>query len=50
MARRHIQQWLQGLLEDEVTQFLGRARYHRPDECERGYRNEQHEVAQAATP
>ena len=39
MARRHIQQWLQGLLEDEVTQFLGRARYHRRDEGERGYRN-----------
>jgi len=28
MARRHVQQWLQGLLEDEVTQFLGQARYH----------------------
>ena len=25
MARRRMQQWLQGLLEDEVTQFLGRA-------------------------
>ena len=22
--RRHIEQWLQGLLEEEVTQFLGR--------------------------
>lgn len=39
MARRHVQQWLQGLLEDEVTQFLGRARYRRRDEGERGYRN-----------
>jgi len=39
MARRHVQQWLQGLLEDEVTQFLGRARYGRRDEGERGYRN-----------
>ena len=39
MARRHVQQWLQGLLEDEVTQFLGRARYHRRGEGERGYRN-----------
>ena len=38
MARRHVQQWLQGLLDDEVTQFLGRARYRR-DEGERGYRN-----------
>ena len=39
MARRHIEQWLQGLLEDEVTQFLGRARYGRRGEGERGYRN-----------
>ena len=39
MARRHIEQSLQGLLEDEVTQFLGRARYHRRDDGERGYRN-----------
>ena len=39
MARRHIEQWLQGLLEDEVPQFLGRARYHRRDEGERAYRN-----------
>ena len=39
MDRRHIARWLQGLLEDEVTQFLGRARYHRRDEGERGYRN-----------
>ena len=29
MARRHIQQWLQGLLEDEVTEFVGRVRYRR---------------------
>ena len=29
MARRHVQLWLQGLLEDEVTQFLGRSRYRR---------------------
>ena len=39
MARRHIEQWLQGLLEEEVTQFLGRARYDRRGEGERGYRN-----------
>ena len=39
MARHHVQQWLQGLLEDEVTQFLGRTRYRRRDEGERGYRN-----------
>ena len=39
MARRHIEQWLQGLLEDEVTQFLGRARYRRRGEGKRGYRN-----------
>ena len=39
MARRHIEQWLQGLLEDEVTEFLGRARYRRRGEGERGYRN-----------
>ena len=39
MARRHIEQWLQGLLEDEVTQFLGRARYRRREVGERGYRN-----------
>ena len=39
MARRHIEQWLQGLLEDEVTEFLGRARYCRREEGERGSRN-----------
>ena len=39
MARRHVEQWLQGLLEDEVTQFVGRARYHHRGEGERGYRN-----------
>ena len=39
MARRHIQQWLQGLLEDEVTPFLGRARYRHREEDEGGYRN-----------
>ena len=39
MARRHIEQWLQGLLEDEVTEFLGRARYRRREGDERGYRN-----------
>ena len=37
MARRHIEQWLQGLLEDEVTEFLGRTRYRRRGEGERGY-------------
>ena len=39
MARHHIQKWLQGQLEDEVTEFLGRARYRRREEGERGYRN-----------
>ena len=41
MARRHIQQWLQGLLEDEVTEFVGRVRYRRGEEGERRYRNPQ---------
>lgn len=27
MARRDIEQWLQKSLEDEVTQFIGRAPY-----------------------
>ena len=39
MARQQIQQWLQGLLEDEVTEFLGRARYDRRGADEDGYRN-----------
>ena len=37
-ARSRVQGWLQGLLEDEVTQFLGRGKSERsPDR--RGYRN-----------
>ncbi|MCS6997675.1 MAG: IS256 family transposase [Casimicrobiaceae bacterium] len=39
-ARAHIQQWLQHLLEAEVTEFLGRAKSQRraaPQRC--GYRN-----------
>ncbi len=38
MARQHIQQWLQDLLEQEVTEFLGRARYHRRGSNDHGYR------------
>ena len=36
MARRHMQQWLQGLFEDEFIEFLGRARYRRRGEGECG--------------
>lgn len=39
LARQGIQNWLQGLLEEEVTEFLGRARYDRRDAAEDGYRN-----------
>ena len=36
-ARLEIQRWLQGLLEAEVTEFLGRGRHARG--ADRGYRN-----------
>jgi len=41
-ARKRIQEWLQGLLEAEVTEFLGRAKWQRCEELEEvvsGYRN-----------
>ena len=41
-ARVQIQQWLQDLLEEEVSEFLGRAKSQRRAELEQpcaGYRN-----------
>jgi len=39
-ARERIQSWLQGLLEEEVTEFLGRAKSQRRSEDDvAGYRN-----------
>lgn len=38
-AREQIQYWLQGLLEAEVTEFLGRRRHERSSGGARGYRN-----------
>jgi len=38
-TRSKIEQWLQGLLEAEVTEFLGRARYRRREQEDEGYRN-----------
>ena len=39
-ARSRIQEWLQDLLEAEVTEFLGRAKSQRRDEAAAaGYRN-----------
>ncbi len=38
-ARRQIQRWLQGLLEAEVTEFLGRGRHERRVPRQHGYRN-----------
>jgi transposase-like protein len=38
-VRSKIQELIQHLLEQEVTEFLGRQRYQRRDGCEVGYRN-----------
>lgn len=40
-ARERMQSWLQGMLEEEITELFGRERYERRDEVDvvRGYRN-----------
>ena len=47
MVRHHIEPWLQGLLEDQVTGFLGRARCRRRREGERAYRQRLWQAAAA---
>lgn len=39
MAREHVRAYIQDLLEEELTEFLGRARYERRTGDARGYRN-----------
>jgi len=39
MAREHVRGYIQDLLEEELTEFLGRARYERRGGGSRGYRN-----------
>ena len=38
-ARCRIQSWIQGLLEEEATEFLGRSHYERWGIETEGYRN-----------